>query len=43
MNRVGPDGMMIVPVGEKERAAIVAESRALVEQVEQAIGYQLPR
>lgn len=40
MNRVGPDGMMIVPVGEKERAAIVAESQALVEQVERSIGYQ---
>ncbi|HKB10105.1 MAG TPA: hypothetical protein VKD69_05615 [Vicinamibacterales bacterium] len=43
INRVGPDGMMIVPVGEKERAAIVAESQTLVEQVERTIGYQQPR
>jgi hypothetical protein len=40
MNRVGPDGMMIVPVGEKERQAIVTESQLLVAQVEQALGYQ---
>ena len=40
INRVGPDGMMIVPVGEKERAAIVTESQSLVEQVERTIGYQ---
>jgi hypothetical protein len=40
MNRVGPDGMMIVPVGQKEREAIVGESGALIAQVEQAIGYQ---
>ena len=31
---------MIVPVGEKERAAIVTESQSLVEQVERTIGYQ---
>jgi hypothetical protein len=40
MNRVGPDGMMIVPVGEKERQAIVTDSQPLVAQVEQALGYQ---
>ena len=40
INRVGPDGMMIVPVGENERAAIVTESQSLVEQVERTIGYQ---
>ena len=40
VNRVGPDGMMIVPVGEKERETIVRESSGLVEQVERAIGYQ---
>jgi len=40
MNRVGPDGMMIVPVGDNERQAIVAEARPLVAQVEQALGYQ---
>ena len=43
INRVGPDGMMIVPVGEQERAAIAAESQALVEQVERSIGYQPSR
>lgn len=43
MNRVGPDGMMIVPVGQKERDAIIGESQALVTQVEQAIGFQLSR
>jgi hypothetical protein len=35
--------MMIVPVGEKERAAIAAESQALVEQVERTLGYQPSR
>src|SRR3954463_6194029 len=29
MNKVGPDGMIIVPVGQNERDAIVAESRSL--------------
>ena len=43
MNRVGPDGMMIVPVGQKEREAIVSETQALVAQVEQAIGLQSTR
>jgi hypothetical protein len=43
MNRVGPDGMMIVPVGQKEREAIVSESQTLVSQVEHAIGYQPSR
>ena len=43
INRVGPDGMMIVPVGEKERAAIVAESQSLVTEVERSIGYQPPK
>lgn len=42
MNRVGPDGMMIVPVGQTERAAIVGESQALTERTEHAIGYQPP-
>jgi len=40
VNRVGPDGMMIVPVGEKEREMIISESRGLVEQVERALGYR---
>lgn len=39
INRTGPDGMMIVPVGQKEREAIVGESQPLVEQVERTIGY----
>jgi hypothetical protein len=43
MNRVGPDGMMIVPVGQKEREAIVSETQMLVAQVEQAIGLQPSR
>ena len=43
MNRVGPDGMMIVPVGQQERDAIIGELRALVSQVEQAIGFQSSR
>ncbi len=43
MNRVGPDGMMIVPVGQKERDAIIGESQTLVTQVEQAIGFQSSR
>jgi hypothetical protein len=43
MNRVGPDGMMIVPVGQKEREVILGESQALIAQVEQAIGYQSAR
>ncbi len=40
VNRVGPDGMMIVPVGEAERNRIVDESRTLVAQVEHALGYR---
>jgi len=43
MNRVGPDGMMIVPVGQKEREAILSESQPLIAQVEQAIGYSPSR
>jgi hypothetical protein len=43
MNRVGPDGMMIVPVGQKEREAILGESQTLIAQLEQAIGYQSAR
>ena len=43
MNRVGPDGMMIVPVGQKEREAIVSESQPLVLEVERAIGVQPSR
>ncbi len=43
INRVGPDGMMIVPVGEKERQAIAAEAQPLVPRVERAIGLQSSR
>ena len=43
MNRVGPDGMMIVPVGQKERDAIVSDAQSLVAQVERALGYQPSR
>jgi hypothetical protein len=39
MNKVGPDGMIIVPVGQKEREVIVSESQALTERLERAIGY----
>jgi hypothetical protein len=40
INRVGPDGKMIVPVGQKEREAIVTDAQSLMAQVEQAIGYR---
>jgi len=43
MNKVGPDGMIIVPVGQKEREAILAESRPLTERVEKLIGYKAPQ
>jgi len=43
MNRVGPDGMMIVPVGATEREAIVAESLPLVTRLEDEIGYRPAR
>ena len=42
MNKVGPDGMIIVPVGQKERETILADSRSLTERVERLIGYQTP-
>jgi hypothetical protein len=31
---------MMVPVGQKEREAIVNESRSLIDELERAIGYQ---
>jgi hypothetical protein len=40
MNRVGPDGMMIVPVGEKERQTIVSETQPLVARLEQVLGLE---
>jgi len=42
MNKVGPDGMIIVPVGSKERETILSESRSLIDRVESAIGYKAP-
>jgi len=39
MNKVGADGMMIVPVGAKEKDAIVGESEPLRQRLEAAIGY----
>jgi hypothetical protein len=39
MNKVGPDGMIIVPVGQKEREAIVIESQSLTERLERVLGY----
>jgi hypothetical protein len=40
MNKVGPDGMIIVAVGKMEREAILTESKDLVERVEREIGYK---
>ena len=40
MNKVGPDGMIIVPVGSKERETILSDSRPLIDRVESAIGYK---
>ena len=42
MNKVGPDGMIIVPVGSKERETILNESRTLIDRVEREIGYKAP-
>ena len=38
INRVGPDGMMIVPLGASEREAIAVETAPLVGRVERALG-----
>ena len=35
--------MIIVPVGQKEREAILSEREALTDRVERAIGYQAGR
>jgi len=40
MNKVGPDGMVIVPVGSAERQAIVDASTSLTTRLEQHIGYR---
>lgn len=42
INKVGPDGMLILPVGQKERDAIIAESQALTAEFERQIGYHAP-
>jgi len=39
MNKVGPDGMMIVPVGAQERETIAAEAEPLRTRLEAAIGF----
>jgi hypothetical protein len=38
VDRPGPHGMIIVLAGQKEREALLAESQALVDEVERAIG-----
>lgn len=38
VDRPGPHGMIIVPAGQKEREAMLAQSRELVDEVERAIG-----
>jgi hypothetical protein len=38
VDRPGPHGMIIVVAGEKEREALIAESQALVDEVEKTIG-----
>jgi len=40
MNKVGPDGMVIVPVGSAERQVIVDASTSLTTRLEQHIGYR---
>jgi len=42
MNKVGPDGMIIVPVGSRERETILDEARPLIDRVERALGYRPP-
>jgi hypothetical protein len=42
INKVGPDGMIILPVGQKEREAILNESRSLITEIESQIGFQEP-
>jgi len=39
MNKVGPDGMMIVPLGAAEREAVVSGASGLRQRLESAIGY----
>jgi len=42
INKPGPDGMIIVPVGQKEKEAIIAESQEMTKEFERQIGYQAP-
>jgi len=43
MNKVGPDGMIIVPLGQKEREVILIESQSLTERLERVLGYNPQR
>ena len=43
INKVGPDGMLILPVGQKERDAIIEESKGLITEFERQIGYTAPQ
>ena len=38
VDRPGPNGMFIVPAGQKEREALMSESQSLVDEVERQIG-----
>ena len=38
INRVGPEGMIIVPVGSSEREAIARDSQSLTQRVEHQLG-----
>lgn len=42
INKPGPDGMLIVPVGQKEKEAILAESQEMIKEFERQIGYKAP-
>jgi len=42
MNKVGPDGMIIVPVGAAETQAILDATASLAERVERQLGYRQP-
>lgn len=42
MNKVGPDGMIIVPVGAAEKQAILDATASLAERVERQLGYRHP-
>ena len=41
VNKVEPDRMIIVPVGQKEREAIVIESQSLTDRLKRVLGYTL--